>query len=451
MTLSQVARPLTNGDPTPHPSDAPTWGWAVVEIRRDGTWGSPRVVPATGLVEAASAAFATSAEGARLLPALSSDLHAEVGSVQAWEGDLHLAAAAFTRGVRADASSPGRLDCLGRLAHVVAMQGDLRRASGLAAMVPSPGTRSAGPGSDHAQMARAWIALERTDFSETRRLLGLLNGLEGLEHDRWLAASVLLVQAQLLIATGEPDTARRLLAGACEARVHAEWSEWFTELLTIARSEALLASGEAQRSLATLTPMPVRASAAASVLAATVRHSIGDARGARSVLGTAMADLDHEPLALQIHAWLLESRLAEDRGEHDRADVVLDRALHAAASEEMRRPLLRDWAWIRRRVDRDPALLRAHRDFLSTCETSGPAPRLRTDPVRSDGLLGAPLTDREAQVLDLLAQMYSTEEIASALYVSSNTVKTHLKGIFGKLCVNRRVDAVRRGRQLGLC
>ena len=71
--------------------------------------------------------------------------------------------------------------------------------------------------------------------------------------------------------------------------------------------------------------------------------------------------------------------------------------------------------------------------------------------VTSDDLLGAPLTEREGQVLDLLAQMYSTEEIAAALYVSSNTVKTHLKGIFGKLCVNRRVDAVRRGRQLGLC
>jgi LuxR family maltose regulon positive regulatory protein len=35
--------------------------------------------------------------------------------------------------------------------------------------------------------------------------------------------------------------------------------------------------------------------------------------------------------------------------------------------------------------------------------------------------------------------------------VSTNTVKTHLKGIFGKLGVNRRVDAVRHGRTLGLC
>ena len=63
----------------------------------------------------------------------------------------------------------------------------------------------------------------------------------------------------------------------------------------------------------------------------------------------------------------------------------------------------------------------------------------------------APLTEREGQVLDLMAEMCSTEEIAAALYVSSNTVKTHVRGIFGKLCVNRRVDAVRRGRKIGLC
>jgi LuxR family maltose regulon positive regulatory protein len=61
------------------------------------------------------------------------------------------------------------------------------------------------------------------------------------------------------------------------------------------------------------------------------------------------------------------------------------------------------------------------------------------------------LTERETQVLALLALMCSTEEIATELFVSSNTVKTHLKGIFRKYGVNRRVDAVRRGRELGVC
>ena len=46
--------------------------------------------------------------------------------------------------------------------------------------------------------------------------------------------------------------------------------------------------------------------------------------------------------------------------------------------------------------------------------------------------------------------MMSTEEIAADLYVSVNTVKTHLKSVYRKLSVSRRNEAVRRARELGL-
>ena len=61
------------------------------------------------------------------------------------------------------------------------------------------------------------------------------------------------------------------------------------------------------------------------------------------------------------------------------------------------------------------------------------------------------LTERELQVLERLAQFLTTDEIAADLFVSANTVKTHIKSLFLKLAVNRRSDAVRRGRRLGLC
>ena len=113
-------------------------------------------------------------------------------------------------------------------------------------------------------------------------------------------------------------------------------------------------------------------------------------------------------------------------------------------------------AWLRRTVERDPVLLRKHREFLATCPgddhaTARPAPVGPILGADADRLRPSLLTERESQVLELLAQMNSTEEIAEALFVSTNTVKTHLKGIFGKLGVNRRVDAVRHGRTLGLC
>ncbi|MYW63345.1 LuxR family transcriptional regulator [Streptomyces sp. SID8379] len=72
-----------------------------------------------------------------------------------------------------------------------------------------------------------------------------------------------------------------------------------------------------------------------------------------------------------------------------------------------------------------------------------------------DGASGRParaeqLSPRERDVLGRLAQMMTTEEIAAELYLSVNTVKTHLKSVYRKLAVTRRSAAVRRARELQL-
>jgi LuxR family transcriptional regulator, maltose regulon positive regulatory protein len=66
-------------------------------------------------------------------------------------------------------------------------------------------------------------------------------------------------------------------------------------------------------------------------------------------------------------------------------------------------------------------------------------------------LFVVPLTARESDVLKLLSEFCSNEEIAAELMLSLNTVKTHMRSLFQKLSVTRRADAVRRGRALGLC
>jgi LuxR family transcriptional regulator, maltose regulon positive regulatory protein len=60
------------------------------------------------------------------------------------------------------------------------------------------------------------------------------------------------------------------------------------------------------------------------------------------------------------------------------------------------------------------------------------------------------LSPRELEVLRLLAELLSTTEIAAALFVSVNTVRTHVRSILRKLGVARRNDAVRRARELHL-
>ena len=61
-----------------------------------------------------------------------------------------------------------------------------------------------------------------------------------------------------------------------------------------------------------------------------------------------------------------------------------------------------------------------------------------------------PLSDRELDVLRLLASELSGPDIARHLVVSLNTVRTHTKNIYAKLGVGSRREAVRRADELGL-
>lgn len=61
-----------------------------------------------------------------------------------------------------------------------------------------------------------------------------------------------------------------------------------------------------------------------------------------------------------------------------------------------------------------------------------------------------PLSDREMEVLDCLATGCTTSQIASTLYISENTVKTHVRHILEKLEASNRTEAVSKGIQLGL-
>ena len=65
-------------------------------------------------------------------------------------------------------------------------------------------------------------------------------------------------------------------------------------------------------------------------------------------------------------------------------------------------------------------------------------------------LLAEPLSEREQAILRYLPTMMSNHEIAGELFVSVNTVKTHLKAIYRKLDASGRREAVQRGRELGL-
>ncbi|WP_131761778.1 response regulator transcription factor, partial [Actinomadura fibrosa] len=162
-----------------------------------------------------------------------------------------------------------------------------------------------------------------------------------------------------------------------------------------------------------------------------------------------------EPSALrsdvQIEAWLLDVRRAFHAGDRSKARRSLDRALRLGERERTRLPFALARRWLLPALDADPELFRQHRRLIEPIGL--PAGN------RASGDAGAPpgapavfgrLSAREREVLSLLAGMRTTEEIAAEMYVSVNTVKTHLKSIYRKLAVTRRGEAVRRAQRLRL-
>ncbi len=87
--------------------------------------------------------------------------------------------------------------------------------------------------------------------------------------------------------------------------------------------------------------------------------------------------------------------------------------------------------------------------------TPGPAPATEQSPAPPvpplvEPLMVEPLTERQLDILKLMAGGYSNQDIAAELFLGVSTVKWHLLNIFGKLQVKNRTQAVAHARQLGL-
>jgi LuxR family maltose regulon positive regulatory protein len=94
----------------------------------------------------------------------------------------------------------------------------------------------------------------------------------------------------------------------------------------------------------------------------------------------------------------------------------------------------------------DPGYLAA---LLRACGPAGAVPQRIRAAAAPPGL-AEPLTDRELEVLRLLAAGRSNQRIAHDLVVALDTVKKHVTHVLGKLGAANRTEAVARARELGL-
>jgi LuxR family maltose regulon positive regulatory protein len=127
-----------------------------------------------------------------------------------------------------------------------------------------------------------------------------------------------------------------------------------------------------------------------------------------------------------------------------KGDLALDRALHLAASRGIRAPFRSVPAvTLRRMLDRAS-------DRNQPADVEGLLDELRAEIASAPGKLIEPLSDREIVVARHLALDKTVGQIAQDLFISVNTVKTHVRSIYRKLEANSRGEALQRYRSLGL-
>jgi LuxR family maltose regulon positive regulatory protein len=181
---------------------------------------------------------------------------------------------------------------------------------------------------------------------------------------------------------------------------------------------------------------------------ATLHLAEGDAQAAAGALSPVLnGDAPVLGSFTMIQALLLDA-VAHDRlGAPQAANVEIERALDLAESDTLIFPFVmtsaRDLLERRLRYGTAHATLLA--DILDVLAGSSLPPR-------ADGLLELheDLSESELRVLRYLPSNLSAPEIAAELYVSTSTVKTHMRHIYAKLDAHRRTEAVEHARALGL-
>ncbi|MCQ4198817.1 LuxR C-terminal-related transcriptional regulator [Streptomyces coelicoflavus] len=382
-------------------------------------------------------------------PELTALLMTHVGSARLWEGRFDDARAVLTRVAKAPGGSATvlpRTESMGHLALLDYLGGWPGRAERRALAAVAEAERAGLPrplGPGLGRLVLAAVAVDRQELGPARVLLDETARLPAREHDPVPTAGRALVLSRLLLDSGEADAAAEAADPAVSAAVTSPWAESHA---AVVRSAACLADGRPDEAVRLLHGVggdqPVCA-----VEAARIQVAAGRPRAAAELLGAVRADGRTGP-AVSVGAALVRARVAQESGDTVTARRLVARALLDARRERLRRPFLQAGDWI------EPLLATAPLHELAEGWLLPARPRAHGEPVRSgpDPALLVPveLSGRERDVLRRLARMMSAEEIAADLYVSVNTVKTHLKSAYRKLAVNRRGDAVRRARDLGL-
>jgi LuxR family transcriptional regulator, maltose regulon positive regulatory protein len=216
-------------------------------------------------------------------------------------------------------------------------------------------------------------------------------------------------------------------------------------------AQTLARLGDLEGARAALATGPREESEYAETRVATAAIHLAEqnATAATAALGPVLADsspaIIHDFALIQ--ARLLDALARDALGDARAAEDDLERALDLAEREGL--IVLFLITPVRDLLERHPRHRTAHAALLDAIldVQAGAAPQPRD---RDDAGPIEELTESEIRVLRYLPSNLSAPEIASEVFLSTSTVKTHMRHIYEKLGVHKRTEAVERARDLGL-
>ena len=388
---------------------------------------------------------------------LSALVSASKGIAALRRGRLSEAQALFTDGSESAlslGSEPLLVECHGYLALIACLRDQLSEAVSFAdravATADSVGIRvrdrSAAP-----QVALAWVDMERYDLIGAAKHVKLATMSDGFLGDRVPGAMLALTRSRMKAARGDVDGAISIVEKTAEGI--ADGNEWLAAQLRLEALRLRVAKADVAGVVSETRDLEEGFPAEVALIAADVGLVEGDDEAVTEALSHVLGQGGRP--GVQMAAWLVEATRQIRNGAPGKARAAVERSRRLAAPEGFRRQFHEAPSLLAGLLPDDTSL--AH-GVASVRRTVQPARSNRVDPgtgghAAADSpatLVVERLTEKELEVLGHLAELLTTEEIAEMMFVSVNTVRTHVRNILRKLGVPRRNAAVRRARELDL-
>lgn len=404
------------------------------------------VLVAEGRLQAASSRPAVFHPEARLL------ILGCKGRILLQRGDFEAAVEAFDDGI-ALAEETGAHEALteflGMAALAEAIRGRLRRTGEIVAQATALAEAGTAPDLPRATLvAEAWMHTDQGDLAEAGELVQRAEEAADSTHDaRVVAAAFALVRARLMRAGGDVELATaELRAASADFGAHGGWLD---QALINDAAKLLVTQHQLREAVGMIERSPGREQAGSLLVLQRAAVDAGERAPAQPPVAVDRA----APLQTQVDGWLVQAAESIRAGNTARGGLCLERALRLAAPELLRLPFVEAPPVLRKLLQPTGDAMR-HHAWLRAAGT--PSRRGRDRVVdrrampRNDLVITTALTSKEQEVLEHLAELLTTEEIADTMFVSVNTVRSHVRSILRKLGASRRNEAVRRAWEMGL-